>query len=82
MHEPGSLLAETLAMIETALHGPDTARDAWATLKREGRPANIGPTRWLPTVPTETLIRINQAMRGLVGEPGPDPMDPTEIPFN
>jgi len=81
MHEPGSLLAETLAMIDKALHQPDTAKATWAALQKEGRPAGLGPTRWLPTQPPEVIIRINQAMRGLVGEPGPDPYDPTPIEF-
>jgi hypothetical protein len=79
--ESGSILAETLGLIDKALHGPDTAKAAWAEMAKLGRPGGLGPTRWLPTQPAETIIKLNQAMRGLVGEPGPDPEDPTEIPW-
>ena len=81
MSEPGSLLAETLAMVEVALHSPDAAKGAWAAMNKLGRPAGLGPSRWLPLQPAETIIKLNQAMRGLVGEPGPDPYDPTPIEF-
>jgi hypothetical protein len=76
-----SVTAELLGLLETALKDEDTAKATWTLLAKEGRPKGMGPTRWVPTLPVETQLRILAGLKGLAGEPTDNPYDPAEIPF-